>query len=320
MLRLRLDIRNGHLMRSPGTFHLLAIHKFRPGPTLRAAQDHHGPNGPRRPRSRCIGLNGANLLDDFVQGSSHQLMHRLGLVALDEIRLPAVAAEQLQQFVARHASQHGGIGDLVAVQMQNRQHRTVAYRIQKLVDMPARSQRSSFRFAVSHHATRQQIRIVKHRAASVHDGVAELSTFVNRSRSFRRGMAGYSAWKRKLLEQLLHACFALPNIRVELAVRALEVGIGYHAGATVTGAGDVDGVQVEILDQAIEVDVDEVQPGRGTEMPQQARLDVLHLERLAQQRIGVQINLPDGKIIGGSPVCIHLSQFFRAERLEGNTV
>ena len=50
-------------------------------------------------------------------------------------------------------------------------------------------------------------------------------------------------------------------------------------------------------------------------MAQQARLDVLEFERLAQQRIGVEVNLPDGKIIRRAPVGVHFAQFFCRERL-----
>ena len=58
------------------------------------------------------------------------------------------------------------------------------------------------------------------------------------------------------------------------------------------------------------MDIDEVQSGRGAPMPQQSRLDVLQLQRLAQQRIRVEINLSDRKIIGRAPVGIDLAQLF----------
>ena len=43
-------------------------------------------------------------------------------------RRPAIAAEQAQQLLLRDARQHRGAGDLVAVQVQDRQHRAVARR------------------------------------------------------------------------------------------------------------------------------------------------------------------------------------------------
>ena len=85
--------------------------------------------------------------------------------------------------------------------------------------------------------------------------------------------------------------------------------------AAVPGPGDVDRVQIELFDQAVHVDIDEVQPGRRAPVAQQSRLDVLELERLAQQRILVEIDLADRKVIGGAPVGIDLAEFFRGERL-----
>ena len=49
-------------------------------------------------------------------------------------------------------------------------------------------------------------------------------------------------------------------------------------------------------------------------MPQQARLDVLFYERLTEQRIIEEINLPDAKIIRGAPIALHLVQQLRRKR------
>ena len=46
-------------------------------------------------------------------------------------------------------------------------------------------------------------------------------------------------------------------------------------------------------------------------MPEEARLDVLLLERLAQQRVVEQIDLTDGQIIGRAPIGIDLAEFLR---------
>jgi len=53
----------------------------------------------------------------------------------------------------------------------------------------------------------------------------------------------------------------------------------------VAGAADVDRVQVARADRAVQVRVDEVEPRDGAEVPEQARLDVLGPERLAQERV-----------------------------------
>src|SRR5581483_1833335 len=67
-------------------------------------------------------------------------------------------------------------------------------------------------------------------------------------------------------------------------------------------------VQVLLLDQPVEVDVDEIEPGRRAPMAEQAGLDVRLLQRPPQQRIAHQINLADGEIIRRAPVRVHFVQ------------
>ena len=90
-----------------------------------------------------------DLLDRRVERRGHGLVHQLRLVALDEVRRPAVAAEQLLQFLVLDAGEDGRVGDLVAVEMQDRQHRAVGGRIEELVGMPGRGQRPGLRLAVA---------------------------------------------------------------------------------------------------------------------------------------------------------------------------
>jgi hypothetical protein len=70
------------------------------------------------------------------------------------------------------------------------------------------------------------------------------------------------------------------------------------------GTGDVDHVEIELLDQPIEVHVDEVETGRRAPMAEETRLDVLLLERLSQQGIVEEVNLTDRQIVGGAPVSV----------------
>jgi hypothetical protein len=58
-------------------------------------------------------------------------------------------------------------------------------------------------------------------------------------------------------------------------------------------------------DDAIEVHVNEVEPGRGSPMSKQPRLDVLSAQRLTQQRIVHKIDLPNGQVVGRAPIGIH---------------
>src|SRR5271166_3441524 len=133
-------------MRAPCTFDGFSIDLFWPRPTFRTAQDDHRPRRQSRiPASTSPVLNRPNFLYDCVQSASHQLMHLLRLVPLDEIGLPAIAGEKIGKFLIVHAGEHGWIRDFPAVEMENRQNGTVARGIQKFIDMPARSQRSSLR-------------------------------------------------------------------------------------------------------------------------------------------------------------------------------
>src|SRR5690242_17191469 len=86
-----------------------------------------------------------------------------------------------------------------------------------------------------------------------------------------------------------------------------------------TGAGDEDNVQAKLLDKAIQVNIDEVQTGSSAPVAEQARLDVFELERLPKQRIFVEIDLADGNVIGRAPIGVDLAEFFRGEKLVGNS-
>ena len=59
------------------------------------------------------------------------------------------AAEQLLQFLMLDPGQDGRVGNLVAVEMQDRQHGAVGGRIEKLVGMPGGGQRPGLRLAVA---------------------------------------------------------------------------------------------------------------------------------------------------------------------------
>ena len=146
------------------------------------------------------------------------------------------------------------------------------------------------------------------------DGIAQFASLVNGTRSLRRDMAGDASGKRELLEKLFHPFGVLRDAGVKLAVAALEIGIRHQTRTAVTGAGNVDHVQVMFLDQAVEMNVDEIQARCRTPMPEQPRFDVLGFEWLPEQRIVVEIDLPDRQVVGRPPVGVHSAQLFRRER------
>jgi hypothetical protein len=60
------------------------------------------------------------------------------------------------------------------------------------------------------------------------------------------------------------------------------------------------------------VHIEKVEPRRGAPVAQQARLHVVERQRPLQQGIVFQVDLADGKIVGGAPVGVHFGQQFRA--------
>ena len=250
-----------------------------PGPALRRAQHDHRPARALPAAAGCS----ADLAGDLVERGRHRLVHRLGVVALDEPRAVAVAGHQRVELVVRDPAQHRRVRDLVAVELQDRQHGAVARRVEELVRVPARRQRAGLGLAVADHARREQVGVVEHRAVRVGERVAELAALVDRAGRLGRDVARDAARERELAEQPPHALRVTRDVGVDLAVGALEPRARDEARAAVAGAGDVDRAQVVLADRAVEVRVDEVQPGRRAPVAEQPRLDVL---RLAAARAG----------------------------------
>ena len=53
-------------------------------------------------------------------------------------------------------------------------------------------------------------------------------------------------------------------------------------------------------------------------MAEKAGFDVFQRQRLAQQGIGIEIDLPDGEVVRRAPIGIHFAQFFGRKRFDGN--
>src|SRR5882724_9727230 len=136
--------------------------------------------------------------------------------------------------------------------------------------------------------------------ATIRSGLSN-AALVYRTRRFWGHMAGNSPRKGKLPEQPLHPFLVLRDLRINLAVGALQPGIRHDRRTAVPGSGDVDHVEVEFADQPVEMRVDQVEPGASSPVAQQTRLDVMGLDRLTQQRVVEQVNLADAKIVGGAP-------------------
>src|ERR1700733_5396070 len=102
--------------------------------------------------------------------------------------------------------------------MERRQHRTIARRVEELVRVPTRRQRASLRLAVSDHTAHQQIRVVKCSAESVHEGIAEFATLVDRAGCLWRHMARNPTRERELAKQSPQSLLVESHPGVDLAV------------------------------------------------------------------------------------------------------
>ena len=317
MLGLAGQLAERHLVRAPRVFGRLAVDLLRAGPSFRRAEDDH------RPARSFVILSGAkdlNLIEHGIERRRHQLMHRHRLVAFHEVRFVAVALEEALQLLARDAREHGGVGDLVAVEVEDGQHGAVARGIEELVRVPARRERAGLRLAVADDAGHDEVAVVERGAVGVRDRVSELASFVNRARRLRRHVARNPARKRELFEQLPHPLGVRRDVRIELAVGALEIRVRHQPRPAVARSGDVDHLEVALGDDAIEVDVDEVQARRRPPVAEEPRLRVLELERLAQQRVVEQVDLADGEVVRGAPVRVHAAEKVVGERRHGRRI
>jgi hypothetical protein len=81
-----------------------------------------------------------------------------------------------------------------------------------------------------------------------------------------------------------------------------------------TGADDIDHVEIVFFDQPVQVHINEVQPSGGALMPEQSRLDLFELERGFEEGIVLQIDLPNREVICGAPIRVHFFQQVRGQR------
>ena len=208
-----------------------------------------------------------------IERGRHELVHLFADLALDEIRRVTVAAKELIQLFVADPCQHAGTGDLVAIQVQDRQHRAVCCRVQELVGVPACGQRPRFGFAVSDDAARSDpdCRRPRHRRARAHNPVRRLRGS-SRASPARRGSECHQG--KRIVEESLHSLFVRGDVGIDLAVRSFEIGVCDQPGPAMARTGDVDHVQVVFFDDSVEMDVNEIQPGRCAPMAEKARLDV----------------------------------------------
>src|SRR5262249_40667158 len=224
------------------------------------------------------------------------------------------ALEELLQLIPGDAGEDAGVGDLVTVQMEDRQNAAVPRRVEERVAPPAGGEWPGLGLAVADDAGDDQVRVVEGGAVGGAEGVAELAALVDAAGRLRGDVARDAAGKAELFKQFLHPLGVLADVRVDLAVSTLQVGVGHHRRAAVPRTDYVDHVKVIAFDDPVKVDAEDVQTRRGAPGTEQPRLDVLALERLLQEGVVEQVDLADGQVVQGPKVSVHLAQFFRGER------
>src|SRR4029078_2108023 len=142
---------------------------------------------------------------------------------MDEDRRVPVALEQRDELVRRDPGEDGGVRDLVAVQVQDRQDGTVGRGVQELVGVPARRERPGLGLAVAYRAADDEARVVERGAVRVDERVSQLAALVDGARGLGRDVAGDAARERELPEQPPEAGLVARERRAGLGVWPLEV-------------------------------------------------------------------------------------------------
>ena len=232
-------------MRPVGPLDRPAVDDLRAGPALGRLEDDHRPARPfgNSPLSG-VRLDPPDLGHDLVERRGHVLMHGLRIVPLDKVGRVAVAEHEMLKFFAADARQDRRVIDLVAVQVEDRQHGAIVSRVEELVGVPSCGQRAGLGFAVTHDAGDDQVGVVERRAIGVAQAVAQLSPLVDRARCLGSHVTGNAAREGELLEELLHPRDVLGDVWVDFAVRPLQVHVADERRPAVPGTRDVDHVQV----------------------------------------------------------------------------
>ena len=215
------DIGHRNLVRAPAVLDRHAVDLPRTGPALGCPQDDHRPAG--TPGVLALAGPALDLLDlvqCLVERCREAFVHMLGRFSVEaagnDERSVAVALEERDELVLGNPREHRRIGDLVAVQVQDRQHGAVGGRIQELVRVPARRQRPGLGLAVADDARDEQVRVVEGGAVGVRERVPELASLVDRARRLRSDVARDSTGKGELAEELPQPVETEAHVRVDL--------------------------------------------------------------------------------------------------------
>ncbi len=214
------------------------------------------------------------------------------VLALDDQRVPAEALEELGQLLVGHRLVDRRVGDLVAVDVQDRQHRAARRRVQELVRVPGAGGRAGLGLAVADDAGRRSgpgCRAPRRRPWPAR----------SRARRPRGSCPGPSAprWlgkppgQEKLLDQVREALGGRGPCPGATSSRQPSIQrLARFAGAPWPGPVTSSDARLGVEDQPVEAGVDQVDARDRPPVAEQAVLDVLGLQRLLEQRVVLQVD------------------------------
>ena len=208
-----------------------------------------------------------------------------------------------------HAAKDGRIADLITVQVQDGQHSAIADRVQELVGLPRSRQRAGLSFTVANGAGNDQIGVIESSTKSMSDGVTQLAALIDGTRSLGCNVGGNTAGERELLEQFLHALFVAADVGIDLRISAIQIGVCDEEVSAVTRAGNEDHILIKFLDDAVQVDIDEVLSGNGSPVADDLLFHIVTGQWTAEQRIVQQVELAGCQIVRRTPIGVDFFQF-----------
>src|SRR5689334_3252941 len=121
-------------------FHRLPIDDLVTGPPLRRPEHDGGPartlRDVRRTSDARVALDGADLIEACVEQRREPVMHEHGVVPIHEVHRISMPAEHLIDVRIGRSAEHCGPADLVAVEVEDWEHRAVARWVEKTRTFP----------------------------------------------------------------------------------------------------------------------------------------------------------------------------------------
>src|SRR5207245_7918794 len=101
----------------------------------------------------------------------------------------------------------------------------------------------------------------------------------------RAAVAPHSSGRREFAEERPHSRQILSHFRMHLRIGPFEITLGDKSRPAVAGTRNINDAGAFFLDEAIQMHVNKILARRCAPMSQEARLDMLGLERLLQELV-----------------------------------